>query len=86
MKPLHHKWGTSFSKRDVVVASLYYQRWGNNESSYVLLKDLHMVYMHAHLVWAMKVLMPPKDHMVSSNDGVYELTIDIIGGIRSVLA
>jgi hypothetical protein len=30
--------------------------------------------------------MPPKDHMVSGNDGVYELTIDIIGGIRSVLA
>jgi hypothetical protein len=45
-----------------------------------------MADMHAHLVWTMKVLMPPKDHMVNGNDGVYELTINILASIRSVLA
>ncbi len=41
--------------------------------------------MHAHLVWAMKFLMPPKDHKVSGNDGVYELIRDILSGIKSVI-
>jgi hypothetical protein len=57
IKPFHQdrksfedKWGTLISIGDAVVVSLYYQRWGHSESSYVLLKDSHVVYMHAHLV------------------------------------
>ncbi len=51
-----------FEKGDDVAAGKYYQKWGNSYSSYVLLKDSHIVYMHAHLVRAVKFLMPPKDH------------------------
>jgi hypothetical protein len=29
--------------------------------------------MHAHLVRAVKFLMPPKDHWVQGNDPIYEL-------------
>jgi hypothetical protein len=45
-----------------------------------------MAYMHVHIVWTMKVLMPPEDHTTNGNDGVYELIIYIIASIRSVLA
>jgi hypothetical protein len=69
------KWGTSFVVGDAVVASLYYQRWGHSESSYVLSKDSHVVYMHVCLVRVLKFLMPPKDHKVSENDDVYEYEI-----------
>lgn len=64
------KWGTSFVARDVVVVSLYYQRWGCSESFNMLLKALHVVYIHAQHVRTVKFLMPPKDHRVSGNDGV----------------
>jgi hypothetical protein len=30
--------------------------------------------------------MPPKDHRVNGNDGEYELTWDILLGIKSVIA
>jgi hypothetical protein len=29
--------------------------------------------------------MPPKDHRVSGNGGVYELTMDILLGIKSII-
>lgn len=79
------KWGTSFAARDVVVASLYYQRWGCSESFYVLLKDSHVVYIHVKHVRAVKFLMPPKDHRVSGNDGVYDLTMNILSRIKSII-
>jgi hypothetical protein len=75
-KPFHqikrtfmNKWGISFVARYAIMSSLYYQMWGHNESSYVLLKDSHVVYLHVHLVQDVKFLMPPKDHMVSGNEG-----------------
>ncbi len=75
------KWGTSFVARDVVVASLYYE----SESIYVLLKASHVVYIHAQHLWAVKFLMPPKDHRVSGNDGVYDLTMNILSRIKSII-
>ncbi len=68
------------------MANLYYQRWGHSESSYVLLKDSPMVCMHDRLVRVVKFLMPPKDHRVSGNDGVYELTRDTLSNIISMIA
>ncbi len=68
------------------MVDLYYQRWGHSESSYVLLKDSHVIYLHVHLVQVVKFLMPPKDHRVNGNDGEYELTWDILLGIKSVIA
>lgn len=76
-KPLHtlkeaftDKWGTSFDEGDEVVAGKYYQKYHEN---YVLLKNSHTVYMHAHLVRCVKFLMLPKNHRVSGNDCTYEL-------------
>lgn len=54
------QWGIEFEGDDVVTGK-YYQKWGNLYSYYVF-KDSHIVYMHAHLVRAVKFLMPPKDH------------------------
>jgi hypothetical protein len=45
-----------------------------------------VIYMHVHLVHAMELLMPPKDHMVNGNDNVYELIQDILSNIRSLIA
>jgi hypothetical protein len=91
-RPLHHvqkaftnKWGTSFEVGDYVVASLYYQKWGTNEHSYVLLKDSHLAYLHSHLVCAFKFLMSPKDYRVSGNSLVYEFNDDTLIGIQSVI-
>ncbi len=67
------------------MSNLYYQKWGHSESSYVLLKYSHVVYLHVHLVQVLKFLMPPKDSKVSGNDGVYELTRDILLSIRSMI-
>ncbi len=79
-KPMHtirkefiDKWGTSFAIGDDFVAGMYCQRWGSSDKSFVLLKDFHVVYMLCNVVWVAKFLMPPKDHIVSGNDGVYEM-------------
>lgn len=74
--------GTKFEEGDDVVVGKYYQKWGNSNSSYVLLKDSHIVYMHAHLVRVVNFLMPPKDHQVQGNDPIYELHSDAAIGIR----
>ncbi len=47
-KPFKCKWGIKFEEGDEVVAGKYYQKWGDSDSSYVLLKDSHVVYMYAH--------------------------------------
>jgi len=47
-KPFKCKWGIKFEEGDEVVAGKYYQKWGDFDSSYVLLKDSHVVYMYAH--------------------------------------
>jgi hypothetical protein len=41
--------------------------------------------MHVHLVWAMKFLMPAKDHRVGGNDRAYELTMDTLLRIKLVI-
>jgi len=49
-------WGTSFDVVDDVVTCFYYHKWGNNDSSYVLLKYSHVVYVYSHLVRVVKFL------------------------------
>jgi len=46
---------------------------GDSNLLYVLFKDSHFVYMYAHLVKAIKFLMPPKSHWIYQNDAVFEL-------------
>ncbi len=53
------QWGTKFEEGDDVVGGIYYQRWGNNDTFYVLLKDSHKVFFYFHLVRVVKFLMPP---------------------------
>jgi hypothetical protein len=79
-----NRWGTTFDKGDVVTR-LYYQNWGNNKSSYVLLKYSHLVYVCSHLVKAIKFLMPLRNHKVSRNDFLYELLKDILRGINEII-
>jgi hypothetical protein len=69
-----------------VVTSFYYHKWGNNDSSYVLLKDSHVVYVYLHLGRVVKFFMPPRNHWVSDNDVVYGLPKDILQGINEVIA
>jgi hypothetical protein len=64
---------------------VYTTKGGAIESSYGLLKDSHVVYMHVHLVRVVKFLMPSKDHKVNGNDSVYELTQDTLSGIKSMI-
>ncbi len=61
-KTFTNHWGTSFDEGDDVVVGFYYHKWGNNHSSYVFLKDSHIVYVYSHLMRAVKFLMPPKNH------------------------
>lgn len=78
--------GTNFDVVDDVVTCLYYHKWGYIDSSYVLLKDSHVVYVYSHLVRVMELLMPHRNHWVSGNDVVYELPKDILQGINEVIA
>jgi len=79
------KWGIEFMAMDEVVARKYYQKWGDSNSSFVLLKDSHDVYMYSHLIRVVKFLMPLKNHWVSKNDVVYELPPDAISCIRETI-
>jgi hypothetical protein len=45
-----------------VVRGLYYQKWGNNDNSYVFLKNSNKVYVYSHLIRVVKLLMPPRNH------------------------
>jgi hypothetical protein len=92
IEPLHkvkvvftYQWGTSFEEGDDVVGGIYYQRWANNDTSYVLLKDSHKVYLYSHLVKAIKFLMPPKNYQVNGNDPIYELLGEILRNINEVI-
>ncbi len=89
-KPLHtvkeaftDNWGTVFEVGDEVVAGFYYQKYHEN---YVLLKNSHIVYMHAHLVRCVKFLMLPKSHRVSGNDCTYELPNSELVKVMSTIA
>jgi hypothetical protein len=93
IKPMHtirkeftDKWGTSFAIGDGVVARLYYQRWSSSDRSSVLLKNSHVVYMLCNVVCVAKFLMPPRNHIVTGNDGVYEMSEDTLSGINFVIA
>jgi hypothetical protein len=78
--------GTNFNEGDNVITSFYYKKWGSIDSSYVLLKDSHVVYVYSHLVHVTKFLMPPSSHQDNGNDVVYELPNDILQGIHKVIA
>ncbi len=84
-KEFTDKWGTSFAIGDDVVAGLYYQRWGSNDRSFVLFKESHVVYMLCNVVCVAKFLLPPRDHIVSGNDGVYEMSENTLSGINFVI-
>jgi hypothetical protein len=58
---------------------------GDSDSSFVLFKDSHDVYMYSHFIRAIKFLMPPKNHHVFGNDAVYELPLDAIPCIRETI-
>ncbi len=75
-KVLKFKWVIEFEERDEVVVKKYYRKWGDSKSSYVLLKDSHVVYMYVHLMRAIKFLMRPKNHWVFGNDIIFELPPD----------
>lgn len=45
-KSFTNKWGGNFEEVEDVVVGKYYQKWGSSDSSYVLLKDSHIVYMY----------------------------------------
>jgi hypothetical protein len=92
-KPLHtvkvtfiYKWGEEFDVEDEVLAGTFYQKWGNSESSYVLLKNSHSVFVHAMYVRDVKFAMLPKDYRVQGNDLVYELPTDALSGIKERIA
>jgi hypothetical protein len=71
--PFTNNWGSSYEEGDDVVGGLYYQKWGNSDNSYVLLKDSCKVYVYSHLMRAIKFLMPLGNHRVIGNDAIYEL-------------
>ncbi len=60
-KPLHKvktpfidKWGiNSYEEGANVIGGLYYQKWGNNDNTYVLFKEPQKVYVYSHLVNAL---------------------------------
>ncbi len=92
IKPMHtirkefiDEWGTSFAIGDDVVR-LYHQRWGSNDRSFVLFKGFHVVYILCNVVCVAKIRMPPRDHVVSGNDGVYEMSDATLSGINFVIA
>ncbi len=89
-KPLHKldgpcKWGMNYNEGHEVVVGKYYKKWGNSYSTYVLLRDSHVVYLYSHLVMAMKFLMPPKNHRAFGNDSLYELPNDATTRIQSII-
>jgi hypothetical protein len=80
------KWGEEFEVGDEALVGIYYQRWGNADSSYVLLKNSHTVFVHARYVRAIKFAMLPKDYRVQGNDLVYELLARALAGIKERIA
>ena len=62
--PFTDKWSEEFEVEDEALASTYYQRWGWGESSYVLLKNSHIVFIHAKYVRTIKFALLPKDYRV----------------------
>jgi hypothetical protein len=55
-------------------------------STYVLLKDSHVVFIYTHLGQETRFLMICKDYRVQGNDLVYELTNDGTISLRSTFA
>ncbi len=39
-----------------------------------------------NVVCVAKILMPPRDHIISGNDGVYEMSENTLSGIKYVIA
>jgi hypothetical protein len=42
--------------------------------------------MLCNVVCVANFLMPPKDHIVNGNDGIYEISENTLSGIKSVIA
>jgi hypothetical protein len=92
-KPLHqvseqftNMWGNTFELGDMIVVGTYYQKWGTRESSYVLLRNSHIVYLYSHLVRVVKFMMTFKQHCVNGIDVVLELHEDALQGIQHTIA
>ena len=80
------KWREEFEVGDKALAGIFYQRWRNAESSYVLLKNLLIVFVHARYVCAVKFAMLPKDYCMQGNNLVYELPAHASAGIKEKIA
>jgi hypothetical protein len=78
--------GYKFVVGEQVIIGKYYQKWGTSYSTYVLLKDSHVVFLYSHLVQERRFLMIPKDYCVQGNDLVYEFPNDATIGLKSTLA
>jgi hypothetical protein len=70
------KWGHSFLQGDYAVSGSYYQVWGLQDRSYVLLDRLQNAYLLPELVVQVKFSMSLQDHRVQSDDSVYYLSLE----------
>jgi hypothetical protein len=84
-QPFKCPWVQEFNVGDMAMARKYYQRWGNFESSYVLLQKSQTTHIHVCNVRAIKFPMFPMDHNVLGNDLVYKLLGDAKDGIRQAI-
>lgn len=66
----------------MALAGKYYHKWGQLESTYVLLKDFQTTYIHVCHVRAIKFLMAPTNHRVQGNDLMYKLFKHVEDGIK----
>ena len=80
------KWGEEVEVGDKALAGTLYQRWGQAETSYVLLKNSYTMFMHAKYICIVKFVILPKDYRVQGHDLVYELPLDVLSGIKERIA
>lgn len=76
----------NFEVADITVAGKYFQKWGPCVRSFVLLKDLHLDFLHSHLVRTVKFLILPRDYGVQGDEVVYEMTNYACSGIQQTIA
>jgi hypothetical protein len=70
------KWGHSFLPGDYAVTGSYYQLWGLQDRSYVLLDQSQHAHLRPELVVQVKFSMFPQDHRVQSDDSVYYMSLE----------
>jgi hypothetical protein len=84
-KPYKCAWGQQFSVGDTIVASRYYQKWGQSKHSYGFLKKSQVVVWDICNVRAIKFPMVPTSHRVQGNDPMYKLLHHVEDGIKEVI-